>query len=108
MAHQHWFLKHRMIGNLEEYRDSVRECRCHHQIIKLSKLAPMVVTWQRSGLLKNISTQSASLISLKFTMGSCLATIGIVLSYTPLFSIGVLNYYLQTRQTESTHGCPIQ
>ncbi|XP_050282529.1 uncharacterized protein LOC126723250 isoform X1 [Quercus robur] len=64
MAHQHWFLKHRMIGNLEEYRDSVRECRCHHQIIKLSKLAPMVVTWQRSGLLKNISTQSASLISL--------------------------------------------
>ncbi|XP_050282531.1 uncharacterized protein LOC126723250 isoform X3 [Quercus robur] len=66
MAHQHWFLKHRMIGNLEEYRDSVRECRCHHQIIKLSKLAPMVVTWQRSGLLKNISTQSASLISLNF------------------------------------------
>ncbi|XP_075656854.1 uncharacterized protein LOC142626971 isoform X3 [Castanea sativa] len=31
----------------------------------MSRELVMMVTWQRSGLLKNISTQSASLISLK-------------------------------------------
>ena len=28
------FLKHKMIEIWEGYRDSARECRCHHQIIK--------------------------------------------------------------------------
>ncbi|KAF3957771.1 hypothetical protein CMV_017249 [Castanea mollissima] len=56
---------------------------------------------------REVHTRS-DLTSINLSMGSYLAAIVIMLSNTPVFSIGVSNYSLQTRHIESTHGCPIQ